>query len=179
MASDSVISTIYRRDLFKGTVTIVTGGGTGIGYRIAREIAHLGGRVVLASRKKVQLDAAVNELKKEGLGDRAQAIPCNIRDRNDVRNCIAQVIKECGRIDYLVNNAGGQFPSFAESISPNGWAAVIDLNLTSPFFVAQEVFNTHFKDQKRGVIVNVIANMFNGFPTMSHTGAARAGELDL
>lgn len=73
-----------------------------------------------------------------------------------------------------VNNAGGQFPTPAENCSEKGWRAVIDLNLSSLFLLTQEVFNKAFKPQKFGVVVNVIADMWRGFPSMVHTGAARA-----
>ncbi|KAL8183097.1 UNVERIFIED_CONTAM: hypothetical protein K2H54_015701 [Gekko kuhli] len=78
-----------------------------------------------------------------------------------------------GRIDFLVNNGGGQFPSPAEAISAKGWHAVIETNLTGTFYCCKAVYNAWMRDHG-GAIVNIVVNMWNGFPGMSHTGAARA-----
>jgi NAD(P)-dependent dehydrogenase (short-subunit alcohol dehydrogenase family) len=102
------------------------------------------------------------------------SIQCNIREEESIKACIQESISHFGTINFLINNAGGQFPSPAEMINRKGWHAVIETNLTGTFFMAQEAFNQVFQ-KKGGVIVNVIANMWNGFPMMSHTGAARAG----
>lgn len=166
------VNTIYKDNLFKDKVAIITGGGTGIGLRTARELAQLGCTVVLASRKKENLDTAVKQIEAEG--GKALAVECNIREEESIKACIGTVLDTYGRIDYLVNNGGGQFPSPAEMISKKGWTAVIETNLTGTFFMSQEVFNRYMQ-KHGGAIVNVIANMFNGFPLMSHTGAARAG----
>eukprot|EP00088_Acartia_fossae_P033118 TRINITY_DN3389_c0_g1_i5.p1 TRINITY_DN3389_c0_g1~~TRINITY_DN3389_c0_g1_i5.p1 ORF type:complete len:205 (+),score=41.96 TRINITY_DN3389_c0_g1_i5:280-894(+) len=84
------------------------------------------------------------------------------------------------KIDFLVNNGGGQFPSPAADFSLKGWNAVIETNLTGTYLVSREVFNRHFRDSKSGgCIVNIIADMFRGFPMMAHTGAARAGVENL
>ncbi len=167
-----MINTIYKDNLFEGKVALITGGGTGIGLRTARELAQLGATVVLASRKKENLDKAVALIESEG--GKAVAVECNIREDESIKQCVDTVLKQFGRIDYLVNNGGGQFPSPAEMISRKGWTAVIETNLTGTFFMSQEVFNKYM-EKNGGAIVNVIANMFNGFPMMSHTGAARAG----
>jgi len=92
---------------------------------------------------------------------------------------------EPARVDYLVNNAGGQFPSLAADMSGKGWAAVIETNLTGTFQMSQAVYRHFFSQQApSGVaggcaIVSVVANMWNGFPGMAHTGAARAGVVNL
>lgn len=167
-----MLNTIYKDSLLQDKVAIITGGGTGIGLRTAREMAQLGATVVLASRKKENLDAAVKLIESEG--GKALAVECNIREDESIKACINSVMDAYGRIDYLVNNGGGQFPSPAEMISRKGWNAVIETNLTGTFFMSQEVFNRYMQ-KNGGAVVNVIANMFNGFPLMSHTGAARAG----
>lgn len=166
------VNTVFKDGLLKDKVAIITGGGTGIGLRTARELAQLGCNVVLASRKKEKLDAAVTQIEAEG--GKALAVECNIREEESIKACITTVLDTYGKIDYLVNNGGGQFPSPAEMISKKGWMAVIETNLTGTFFMSQEVFNRYMV-KHGGAIVNVIANMFNGFPMMSHTGAARAG----
>lgn len=166
------VNTVFKDGLLKDKVAIITGGGTGIGLRTAREMAQLGCTVVLASRRKENLDAAVKQIEAEG--GKALAVECNIREEESIKACISTVLDTYGKVDYLINNGGGQFPSPAEMISKKGWTAVIETNLTGTFFMSQEVFNRCMQ-KHGGAIVNVIANMFNGFPLMSHTGAARAG----
>lgn len=166
------MNSIFKPNLFEGKVAIVTGGGTGIGFRIASELSHLGATVILASRKKEILDNAVIQIEKEG--GKAYAVECNIREEESIKNCVAKSIELAGKIDFIINNAGGQFPSPAEFINRKGWNAVIETNLTGTFFMSQEVFNKQFV-KTGGVIVNIIANIRNGFPMMVHTGAARAG----
>ena len=165
------VKTIFKEDLFNGKVALITGGGTGIGLRTARELAQLGAKVILASRKEETLLASAEKIRKEG--GRAIPIVCNIREEESVKNCVQQALEKAGKIDFLINNAGGQFPSPVQSISRKGWNAVIDTNLNGTFFMSQEVFTGWF-EENGGVIVNVIANMWNGFPLMAHTGAARA-----
>lgn len=166
------MNTVFKPGLFEGKTAIITGGGTGIGFRIAREMAYLGATVVVASRNLANLVKAVETITDEG--GKAHAVECNIRQIESIKACVEKAIELTGRIDYLVNNGGGQFPSPAEMISPKGWHAVIETNLTGTFFMSQEVFNRQFVNTG-GAIVNIIANMRNGFPMMSHTGAARAG----
>ncbi len=167
-----MINTVFKDNLLQDKVAIITGGGTGIGLRTAREMAQLGCTVVLASRKKDNLDKAVALIQNEG--GKALAVECNIREEESIKACVTTVLDTYGRIDFLINNGGGQFPAPAEMISKKGWTAVIETNLTGTFFMSQEVFN-RYMNKNGGSIVNVIANMFNGFPLMSHTGAARAG----
>jgi citronellol/citronellal dehydrogenase len=89
------------------------------------------------------------------------------------------VLARFGRVDVLVNNAGGQFPSPAEMLSPRGWEAVIRNNLNGTFYMTREVATRAMIPRKRGRIVNVTAMVARGFPGMSHTGAARAGVENL
>lgn len=170
------MNTIYKNNLFANKVALITGGGTGIGLRTARELASLGATVILASRKVDNLLKAVDIIKNEG--GKAIPVECNIREEGSIQKCVEQSINEAGTIDYLVNNGGGQFPSLAESITLKGWNAVIETNLTGTFFLTQEVFNKVFK-HKGGAVVSVLADMRNGFPMLSHSGAARAGVANL
>src|SRR5688572_23830904 len=119
---------IFRSDLFAGQVGIVTGGGSGIGRCIAHELAALGAHVVIASRHEEKLNAVVAEIREDG--GSADSIVCNIRDEEQVKSLMATTLKRHHRIDFLVNNGGGQFLSPVESISLKGWSAVIDTNLT-------------------------------------------------
>jgi peroxisomal trans-2-enoyl-CoA reductase len=164
---------VFRPDLFAGTVALVTGGGSGIGKAIARELVQLGANVVIAARKRPRLDATAEELNALG-GGRVHATTCNIRDEDEVRALMAETLETFGRIDFLVNNAGGQFPGPAAAIRTKGWNAVIETNLTGTFLCSREVFAAWMRDNG-GSVVNIIADMWRGFPGMAHTGAARAG----
>lgn len=167
---------IFRSDLFDAQVMIVTGGGTGIGRCIAHELAALGAHVILAARRQEPLDAVSAEIAEAG--GRASTHIMNIRHEDDVADGIKAILKTHGRIDALVNNAGGQFASPAALIRPKGWRAVVDTNLNGTWFVTQAVFNQWMK-RHGGRIVNIVAEMWNGFPGMAHTGAARAGVVNL
>ncbi len=163
---------MFQPDLFKGKIVLVTGGGSGIGYAIAKKYIELGATVYIASRNAEKLEKAVNELKT--FGDVRSAI-ADIRETAHIEALASKIKDEVGRLDILVNNAGGQFPSAAENISYNGFRAVVTNNLIGTFYVTQIMAKTFFIPQKDGNIVNIIANIFRGFPGMVHTGAARAG----
>jgi citronellol/citronellal dehydrogenase len=104
---------------------------------------------------------------------------CDIREAADCQATVAAVVERFGAIDVLVNNAGGQFPSPAQHITANGFAAVVKNNLLGTWNVTREVANQTMIPRQRGRIVNVIANIYRGFPGMAHTGAARAGVENL
>jgi NAD(P)-dependent dehydrogenase (short-subunit alcohol dehydrogenase family) len=167
-----MLPSVFRENVLHGRAVLVTGGGTGIGLRTARELAHLGATVILASRREEVIRAAAERIRSEG--GAAHAIPVNVRDEESVTRCVAEAIRLGGRLDALVNNAGGQFPAEAADITRKGWDAVIETNLTGPFLMARAVFDGALR-AGGGAIVNVLANVRNGFPTMAHTGAARAG----
>jgi citronellol/citronellal dehydrogenase len=168
---------VFAPGIFEGQVAIITGGGSGIGLVTAAELARLGARVAICGRNPDKLAAAAIELATAaGAPDRVLATPCDIREPAQVETFIKQVLSTWGRIDVLVNNAGGQFPSPAQHISPNGFLAVIKNNLVGTFHMCREVANQWMiPDARGGRIINVIANIYRGFPGMVHTGAARAG----
>ncbi|AKU96307.1 Citronellol and citronellal dehydrogenase [Labilithrix luteola] len=164
---------IFRKDLFQGQVAIVTGGGSGIGLATATTLGELGAKIAICGRKKEKLDAAAETLAKRGIEVFADA--CDIREMEQVTAFVAAVKEKLGTASVLVNNAGGQFPTTAETVSARGWEAVVRNNLNGTFFMTQSVANLHMIPAKRGRVVNVIANVARGFPGMVHTGAARAG----
>ena len=104
---------------------------------------------------------------------------CDIREPDQVAAFVGSVLERFGRVDVLVNNAGGQFPSPAELLSTRGWEAVIRNNLNGTFFMTREVATRAMIPQQRGRIVMVTAAVARGFPGMAHTGAARAGVENL
>uniref|UniRef100_A0A8C5QLS3 Peroxisomal trans-2-enoyl-CoA reductase n=1 Tax=Leptobrachium leishanense TaxID=445787 RepID=A0A8C5QLS3_9ANUR len=135
-----------------------------------------GCRVVIASRKLERIKEAANDLQANISPSNPSivtALQCNIRKEEEVENLVKSTLNLYGRIDFLVNNGGGQFPSPVELISPKGWNAVIETNLTGTFYCCKAVYNAWMKEHG-GAIVNIIADMWKGFPGMAHTGAARA-----
>jgi peroxisomal trans-2-enoyl-CoA reductase len=162
----------FAPSLMKDLVAIVTGGGTGIGRATAVELLQLGARVAIGSRKPEHLEPTVKEL--SSLGE-VIALPCDIREPESVAAFVGGVLEKFSRVDVLINNAGGQFPSPAEHLQPRGWDAVIRNNLNGTFYMTREVATRALIPQRSGAIVNVIANIARGFPGMVHTGAARAG----
>lgn len=164
---------VFAPGILKDQVAIVTGGGSGIGLATAQEFVRLGAQVAICGRNADKLDAASKHL--EG----ALAAPCDIRKPDEVTAFVKQVVDRFGRVDILVNNAGGQFPSPAQHISPNGFLAVVNNNLVGTFNMTREVANQSMIPHKRGRVINVIANIYRGFPGMAHTGAARAGVENL
>lgn len=167
---------IFRPDLFAGETHLITGGGTGIGRAIAHELASLGAHVIIAARKMERLEETAAEIR--AAGGEVSCYPVNIRDDDQVKALMETIAANHGPLHGLVNNAGGQFPSPAQFISKKGWHAVVETNLTGTFLVTREAFNTFFHKQG-GAIVSVVAEMWRGFPGMSHTGAARAGVVNL
>jgi citronellol/citronellal dehydrogenase len=172
--------TVFRPGLFAGRSAIVTGGGSGIGRCIAHELSALGAKVALIGRKMEKLEAVAKEI--ADVGGTAVCHSCDIREEERVRETVAAVVAEYGRIDYLVNNAGGQFAAPLEAISGKGWDTVVRNNLTGGFLMSRECYTQSMKAASRdgnpGAIVNIIADMWAGMPNMAHSGAARAGMLN-
>jgi citronellol/citronellal dehydrogenase len=169
----SSYASVFREGLFRGQVALVTGAGSGIGRCTAHELAALGARVALLGRKEEKLKAVAAEI-----GGEAKTYACDIREEDAVAKTVSNVLADFGRIDCLVNNAGGQFASPLEKISAKGWETVVRTNLTGGFLVARECYTQWMKGAASGALVNMIADMWNGMPGMGHSGAARAGMLN-
>jgi len=167
---------VFRDGLFTGQAGIVTGAGSGIGRCTAHELAALGAQVALIGRKAEKLEAVAREI--ADAGGSARCYTADIREEDRVAEVIRTVLADVGRIDFLVNNAGGQFSSPLEKISAKGWDAVVRTNLSGGFLMAREAY-TQWMKQNGGAIVNMIADMWAGMPNMGHSGAARAGMLNL
>lgn len=163
---------IFRANLFAGQMILVTGGGSGIGRAVAHELASLGAQVLIAGRKVEKLERVKAEIEREG--GRVAAIATNIKSETDVTALFDQVIAQFGKVDGLVNNAGGQFASPAEFISLKGWTAVVETNLTGTFLMCREAYNRGM-NVNGGAIVNMLMDNSRGFPGMAHSAAARAG----
>ena len=163
---------VFANGLFAGKVIIVTGGGSGIGRCVAHELAALGAHTVLVGRKLEKLQAVMEEITADG--GAASFWVCDIRQEEVVKQTVAAVVAAHGRVDGLVNNAGGQYMMPLEAISAKGWEAVINTNLTGGFLMARECF-VQSMNKQGGSIVNIVADMWGSMPGMGHSGAARAG----
>lgn len=163
---------MFKDNIYENKIALVTGGGSGIGYTISQQLLELGAKVYIASRNEEKLQKAQGKLGQYG---DCQYLVCDIRQTEQIKAMADTIEKNDGRLDILINNAGGQFPSTAEDISEKGWLAVINNNLNGTWFMTQIMAQRFFIPQKEGIILNMIVNIFRGVPGMSHTGAARAG----
>jgi citronellol/citronellal dehydrogenase len=167
---------VFAPGLFAGKVVLVTGGGSGIGRCVAHELSALGATLALVGRKPEKLQAVLDEIAQDG--GHASMHVCDIRQEDAVKATIADIVAQHGRIDGLVNNAGGQFMTPLEAITAKGWEAVVSTNLTGGFLMARECFAQSMR-KTGGSIVNIVADMWGSMPGMGHSGAARAGMVSL
>jgi citronellol/citronellal dehydrogenase len=170
--NDKGYRSVFRPELFKGQVVLVTGGGSGIGRCTAHELAALGAHVVLLGRKLEKLQHVASEIVADG--GRCAFHACDIRSELQVQDVIQAIVVAHGRIHGLVNNAGGQYITPLEDISAKGWDAVVSTNLTGGFLVARECYKQSMQAHG-GAIVNIVADIWGSMPGMAHSGAARAG----
>ena len=173
----AAMPTVYRDDLFKDKVVLVSGGAGGIGLATSVLFGCLGATLVSCSRdetKMADFEAAMASLD----------IPCftkvmTIRDADQVTDLMAEVWQRYGRLDVLVNNAGGQFAAPAMDISPNGWRTVVDTNLNGSWFMMQAAARLWRENQQPGCVVNIAAVLGMLTSSIPHSLAARAGVIHL
>jgi citronellol/citronellal dehydrogenase len=163
---------VFHPDLFKGQVILVTGGGSGLGRCTAHELAALGAQVVIVGRNAEKLQKVEAEIKEDG--GQVSAFVCDIREEAQVIATIDSVLAAHGRLDGLVNNAGGQYRTAMNTISTKGFEAVVRNNLTGGFIFMREAYNRWMK-ANGGSIVNIIADIWHGWPDFAHSGASRGG----
>jgi citronellol/citronellal dehydrogenase len=161
-------SLVFREGLLAGRVAVVTGGGTNLGREAARELVACGARVVIAGRRAEVLEAAAAEL-----GEACSWVAGDIREVDDAARIVAEAVDRHGRLDVLVNNAGGQYFVPAEAIAAKGWRAVMRLNVEGTMNMTTAAVPA-LADGDGGVVVNVTVSPHHGMPAMAHTGAARA-----
>jgi citronellol/citronellal dehydrogenase len=167
---------IFKDGLFAGQTVVITGGGSGIGRCTAHELAALGAEVAIVGRNADKLNAVQAEIRDDG--GRASIHSADIRDEAAVSGVIDAILNEHGRIDGLFNNAGGQYRAPLEAITTKGFEAVVHNNLTGGFIVMREVY-TKWMREHGGAIVNMIADIWHGWPHFAHSAAARGGMLTL
>jgi len=167
---------VFRAGVFEGQTVIVTGGGSGIGRCTAHELASLGAHVALVGRKPDKLETVRAEISEDG--GSASAHACDIREEAQVGQTIDDVLALRGRIDALVNNAGGQYRAPMKTLSTKGFEAVVRTNLTGGFIFMREAYARWMEDHG-GAIVNIIADIWHGWPDYAHSAAARGGMFTL
>ena len=170
--AESASSRIFAPDLLRGQVCVVSGAGTGLGRATAKELAALGATVVGCGRRPEPLQSMVDEV--TAAGGSAESEPMDIRDADAVDRLFDGVLERHGRLDLLVNNAGGQFLSPAEAITPKGFRTVIELNVQGTWQMTHSAATKAFIPQRGGKVVSLTVSPHMGFPGMVHTGAARA-----
>jgi citronellol/citronellal dehydrogenase len=172
VASARESSEVFAPGLLGGRVALVTGGGTGLGRASALELARCGARVLIVGRRAEVLEQAAGEIR-AGAGE-AEWAAGDVREPADARRLVGQALERFGRLDVLVNNAGGQFFSPAELIAAKGWRAVWRLNVEGALNMAEAAFELAMARARDGMVVNVTLSPHHGMPGMAHSGAARA-----
>lgn len=177
MSSTDGQSQIFAAGLLSGRAALVTGGGTGLGKATALELARCGASVTIVGRRAEVLEQAAAEIAELATGDLAGEVDWasgDIREREDGERFVRTVLERRGRLDLLVNNAGGQFFSPAEMIAAKGWRAVWRLNVEGMLNMCETAFELALEPVGAGTVVNVTLSPHHGMPGMAHSGAARA-----
>jgi NAD(P)-dependent dehydrogenase (short-subunit alcohol dehydrogenase family) len=172
-----MIAGAFAKGAFAGRAVVVTGGGTGIGRELALAFAGAGADLVLASRKRANLERVAEEVR--ALSRRAVVVEANVREQLDCQRVAEAAVAELGRLDVLVNNAGANFGCPAMGISPNGWRTIVDVVLTGTFLMSQACGKVML-ERRTGRIVNIAAtNGMTASPLIAPSGAAKAGVINL
>lgn len=162
-------SRVFGDAALDGLVALVTGGGTNLGKAAATELARCGASVVIVGRHEDVLEAAA-----EQIGERCGWVAGDVRERDSARAIVTSVLEYHGRLDFLLNNAGGQYFVPAENIATKGWRAVQRLNVGGTLAMCEAAHELAMAPAERGMVVNVTVSPHHGMPAMAHTGAARA-----
>ena len=164
---------VFRDDMLKGQVALVTGGATGIGQQITRLLAEHGASVFICSRKQDNLEVAQQAFAQRGI-DCGFAV-CDIREPSQVEAMIDRVLEKHGRLDMVINNAAGNFPAPIDGISYNGFKTIVDIDLLGTYNVTKAAFEKYLK-VNGGRIVNISAPFQHGGAAyQAHVAAAKSG----
>lgn len=169
---ENVRSSIFRDHLLDGQVVAVSGAGTGLGRATALELVRLGATVAGCGRRSGPLEETADLA--AGMAGSFEHAALDIRDEDAVGEFFDDLVGRHGRLDTLVNNAGGQFLSPAEAISPKGFRTVIELNVTGTWLMTHAAATRAFIPQESGKVFSITLSPHNGMPGMVHSGAARA-----
>jgi len=162
-------SRVFVDGALKGRVAVVTGGGTNLGKAAAVELVRCGASVVIVGRRADVLGAAAAEV-----GERCSWVAADIRERAGAEYIVGTTLERLGRLDLVLNNAGGQYMVPAEGLATKGWRAVHRLNLEGTLAMCEAAYELAMREAGAGTIVNVTVSPHHGMPAMAHTGAARA-----
>ena len=174
----AALPTVYRPDLMKGHVALVSGAGSGIGRTTAFLLARLGADVMICGRNPDKLQQTASGIK-DAFGTNVALKSMTIRDPEQVEQLIEECFQKFGKLDTLINNGGGQFPQNAIDFSIKGWNAVIDTNLNGTWYMMQSAAKAWQARQQTGNIINIVAAVERGLPQIAHACAARAGVIYL
>jgi NAD(P)-dependent dehydrogenase (short-subunit alcohol dehydrogenase family) len=159
-------------------VTIVTGGGTGIGADIAREFCARGARVMITSRTMDHLGPVAEEIRQAG--GSIEGMVGDVRQPEQAEAVVNRTVERWGHLDVLINNAGASFVCPAEEISPNGFASIVAINLQGTFLYARAAARVMMAHKTGGSLINIAsAAGVYGSASMAHYGAAKAGVINL
>jgi citronellol/citronellal dehydrogenase len=173
----AVHRTAFASDALRDMIVVLSGGTGGIGRAVAWLFARLGAHVVLVGRNQEKLDVLVSNLTARKL--RASAYAADIKDPDAVKALFDAAWKVHGRVDSLINSAGGQFPQPAIDFSVKGWNAVINTNLNGTWYMMQAAAQRWRDNKYPGSIVNIVVVTTHGLYGIAHTIAARSGVIGL
>lgn len=165
---------VFRDDLLIGRTAIITGGSSGIGLGIAEVFGMLGANLVLVGRQVDKLEEARQTL--ASTGAQILTVSADVRDHASVHGVVQQTVEQFGGIDVLVNNAAGNFHCPFEELTPNGWRAVIDIDLNGTFNFCHAAFQALKRSTWGGRVINIsLAQAASGWPGSAHAASAKAG----
>jgi citronellol/citronellal dehydrogenase len=174
------MSEIFKPDLLAGQTILISGGGSGLGRAAAIELTGLGADVVICGRAIEPLRETSDFCMSAGAEGSCSAMECDIREADQVEALVDATLELHGKIDTLVNNAGGQFLAPAEDITEKGFDTVIKLNVHGTWLMSHTVATkAMIPDARGGKILNVTLSPHNGLPGMAHSSAARAAVENL
>jgi citronellol/citronellal dehydrogenase len=160
-------SEVFAEDALDGRAVLVTGGGTGLGRAAAAELRRCGAEVVICGRRADVLASTAGELA-------LHHVAGDVREPADAERIVRFAVERCGRLDALVNNAGGQYFTPAEAVEPKGWRAVTRLNIGATERMTRLATELAFLPAGTGTVVNVTLSPHHGLAGMTHSSAARA-----
>jgi NAD(P)-dependent dehydrogenase (short-subunit alcohol dehydrogenase family) len=163
---------IFRSNLLSHKTAIITGGGSGIGQRIAERYASNGASVMLVGRKQDKLDATTGQIR--SAGGIASNIACDVRDYTAMESVAAKTSEQYGPIDLVVCAAAGNFPAPVAAMSANGFKSVIDIDLLGTFNTCRAAYE-HLRKPGASVLAISASHAFQPFANQAHVCAAKAG----
>ncbi|MEZ5649958.1 MAG: SDR family oxidoreductase [Burkholderiaceae bacterium] len=168
----------FTQDALAGRVALITGGGGGIGFGIAKAFASVGARLVIASRNEERLAGAVQEI--QALGGEITAVKADVRNYEDVERAVKTATDTYGALDIMIANAAGNFVVPAAEMSPNAWKTVIDIDLNGTFYCARAAYPALKQSRFGGRFIAIsTTRALEGWPGCAHAGAAKAGIMSL